>query len=182
MPTKSRNRDANALQELQDFLSNRVQVQRQYNSHALGNQFPFICMEDFVLQHGYACEARILEGYTRGEERLCFQNSQKLAIANEKLTYFEGFAAGIIPVHHAWCCDEQGRVIDTTWDNALGRVYIGAPFQTSYLLRRLRDNGHFHSLLNDWENDFPLLSGAHDIKDALQHWPKPQPSQGGPRL
>lgn len=171
-----------ALQELQAFLANRVNVQRQFNSHAKGNQFPYICMEDFVLQHGHACGERVTEGYARGEPQQCFYNSQRLAIDDERLTYFEGFATGIIPIHHAWCCDEQGRVIDTTWDDTLGRAYIGVPFSAGYLLRRFGDKLNLHSLLNDWQNDFPLLSGAHDVNDALQPWPPQQPAPAGPSL
>lgn len=44
----------------------------------------------------------------------CFYNCQRLA-SYSGYRYFEGYALGIIPVHHAWLVDGKDRIIDPTW-------------------------------------------------------------------
>jgi len=53
--------------------------------------------------------------YAYGEMKQCFANSYNLAINHDDLTYCEGIAIGIIPVHHAWVINAKDRVIDVTW-------------------------------------------------------------------
>ena len=69
----------------------------------------------------------------------CFRNAFMLAVRHN-LTYVEGFATHLIPVHHAWAVDTLGTVIDPTWDEMTkykaeweAREYIGVPFALSYL-------------------------------------------------
>jgi hypothetical protein len=56
-------------------------------------------------------------GYRKMTPALCFNNCFHAAYNYEELTYYEGYATSnfIMPVHHAWCVDEQGRVVDFTW-------------------------------------------------------------------
>jgi hypothetical protein len=95
----------------------------------------------------------------------CFQNAAQLANRCKDLIYVEGYAiwrSG--PLHHAWCADRDGKVIDNTWydptrmDN--GRVYFGVPFRTEYVLQMRRES-KMYSVLDNWMMDFPLLSGKH---------------------
>jgi hypothetical protein len=56
------------------------------------------------------------------EPRMCFMNCFELAGMMDDLTYCEGFvllASLPIPIHHAWCVDEEGRVVEPTITEAL---------------------------------------------------------------
>jgi hypothetical protein len=46
----------------------------------------------------------------------------------KKLRYVEGFALSVIPVHHAWCADEDGNAIECTWQKP-GLAYFGLEFE-----------------------------------------------------
>jgi hypothetical protein len=83
--------------------------------------------------------------YSKGTPKNCFQDAANLAMDHPDLTYVEGYATtGIIPVHHAWCADKDGKVIDPTWaalgDNDEGiehRSYYGIPIPTDELTARI---------------------------------------------
>lgn len=110
----------------------------------------------------------------------CFANSQKFATSNDKILYVEGFAKpeNLIPVLHSWNII-NGKVIDLTWcddgdlidkseshwkkrkDNIiLGDFkgeYFGVIIPTKLVRNRMIKTGTFSSLIDDWENRFPLL-------------------------
>lgn len=74
--------------------------------------------EDIVLKHGVH-----FTGFAeapRGTPRACFSNAFKYWLHHPGLHYCEGWAVGVtetmFPVHHAWCCDEERRIYDPTWD------------------------------------------------------------------
>src|SRR5688500_4268594 len=56
-------------------------------------------------------------GTPAGPKRQCYQNAGTLVVESPDLTYVEGYAQppGLPPVHHAWCVDAEGRVIDNTF-------------------------------------------------------------------
>jgi hypothetical protein len=56
----------------------------------------------------------------------CFRNAALYAIEHG-MRYVEGYAGVIIPVHHGWCVDAHGRVIEVTWKEP-GYVYFGVEF------------------------------------------------------
>lgn len=75
---------------------------------------------EFLLKHGVEFKGtpwkEFLSKYRKMEKRMCFANSWEAALKFPNLTYYEGFAyAGTIIVHHGWCVDERGRVVDFTW-------------------------------------------------------------------
>lgn len=93
--------------------------------------------EDLVLKEGTTYEKRrSSEGFDRGEMKQCYVNASKLANDHPEFTYVEGWAAGPIPVHHAWVADKNGAVIDTTWPEDLSepRGYVGLPIPDSIRL------------------------------------------------
>jgi hypothetical protein len=45
----------------------------------------------------------------------------------DRVTYVEGYAQAILPVHHAWNVDAQGRVMEVTWEEP-GVAYFGIEF------------------------------------------------------
>jgi hypothetical protein len=80
-------------------------------------------------------------GYRRGREKNCFSNAYQLAFAFDDLIYCEGLAfSGLIPVHHAWCVDSDGNVVDATWREERFRElpveqweYVGVPFASDWV-------------------------------------------------
>lgn len=49
-----------------------------------------------------------------GPAKNCYGNAALVALYNDEYTYVEGWATGIIPVHHAWVEDADGNAIDVT--------------------------------------------------------------------
>ena len=92
-----------------------------------------------------------------GDYKMCFANSW-LASAATGWDYVEGYAwsAGLIPVLHAWCVDETGRVIETTWDFRV-TLYRGLVIPTHVMIESMMDTGKTGLLAGDWERGFPLL-------------------------
>lgn len=64
-----------------------------------------------------------------GAKRQCYRNAGTLALEDRTLTYVEGYAQppNQMPVHHAWCVDADGRVIDNTFDDSELTEYYGVP-------------------------------------------------------
>jgi len=117
----------------------------------------------------------------RFQIKQCFYNAQMLVLAdrNNKLVYHEGYAFGraIIAVQHGWA-SINGKVIDLTWrldqtirksgrlkDRVIGVYpegfeYVGVPFPDKDALRtKMLERGWCGSLIDDWENDWPLIRG-----------------------
>lgn len=69
------------------------------------------------------------EGVPAGVKQYCFYNALMLAMENPDYTYVEGYAYYMIPIHHAWVVDTDGKVIDNTWSD-LSPCYYGVPFKT----------------------------------------------------
>lgn len=81
-------------------------------------------------------------GIKRGPMGNCFENAITLAL-EKNWTYCEGFAISILPVHHAWCVDENGQVIDNTWDEPERCVYAGIPMNAKKAFSLMVDRGFF---------------------------------------
>ena len=74
--------------------------------------------------------------------------------------------------------DGTGRAIDTTWDEP-GIAYAGVPFNKSYIRRTCWRNGAFISVIDDWQNGYPLLN---DLGDEPDQWLEPELGTGIGRL
>lgn len=134
--------------------------------------------EAFVLAHGkeYTPPAPgpLPNGIPAGEIKNCFQNAYLLATAwPAKYTYVEGWAAGIIPVHHAWVVDAAGNVVDPTWapPNRVtpGTAYFGVAFKKAYLERATTRAGYY-GLLGQWnggKHAYALERGKVNLAHAL---------------
>jgi hypothetical protein len=76
---------------------------------------------EFLLLHGQEFQGTKWttfrgRGYRKMRPRQCFYNAWIMSLARDDLTYYEGFAySGLITVHHAWCIDSDGLVVDPTW-------------------------------------------------------------------
>ena len=89
----------------------------------------------------------------------CFKNAQNLVVKDHskgraRYTYVEGYACSgslgfALPVHHGWVIDEDGFVIDQTWEEAESSTYFGVPVITTYLIKKVEKHGLFTSVFNN---------------------------------
>jgi len=134
---------------------------------------PFSGMADLLLRHGRAWPRINEEAWPRGEMKQCFANAQRLATIHPELTYVEGYALSIIPVHHGWCVDPDGAVVDVTWKTR-GAEYFGVPIRTRYLRKLSIATGWWTSVFDNWQSDppLPILTGRHPAATWLAEWPR----------
>lgn len=120
--------------------------------------YHYLCIEDFVLQHGreFPILSPNAERYQRRPLKACFDNSfQMVSRSRGRLRYVEGYAMGaFFPVHHAWAIDEQDRVIDRTWRET-GIGYFGIIVPLDYV-RSIRTFDNL-CVLDRWQDNYPLL-------------------------
>lgn len=113
----------------------------------------YCSMTDFILRNGRAMKAGTV-CWALGKQN-CFQHAAEAAMLERSITYCEGYAISIIPVHHAWLLDSAGNVIETTWPE-VGQAYFGIPFRTDYVRRQVKEQKHY-SMLDQWETDWPTI-------------------------
>ncbi len=95
-------------------------------------------VEDFLLNNGRFFKRRSFNVKPKRVKR-CYNNALALMLeSNGKLFYCEGYASGIIPTMHAWCCDENGVVYDPTWQHDFLRSeedqYFGCVFESEFVI------------------------------------------------
>jgi hypothetical protein len=84
----------------------------------------------------------------------CFKNAFRLAMQRPEFTYVEGYAMSVVPMHHAWCVDRTGRVVDPTWrcnEHVTHDIYWGVAFNFDYVLDAVAING-VYGLLDPYHN------------------------------
>lgn len=126
-------------------------------------------MADFYLKHGasFARDSENTQG--RGPMGLCYQNAGSLALSDDRFTYCEGFAqrAGLFPMHHAWCLDEQGQVVDPTWEfNAQDR-YFGVAISHDFLMDVINEANQW-GVLADYIS--PMVIDTLKDPEVAPHW------------
>jgi hypothetical protein len=158
-------------------------------------------IEDFFLRHGRFYRSEPLtaaeKDYLRRILRLsgrkypvkqCFYNSQMLLLITATwmdpedgmdLRYVEGYAVGLIPIHHGWLT-LNGKVIDPTLrlrelptTGPLAKrvkgtfpetaAYFGVPFRTEEVRASVLERGEGGSLLMDPKRDFPFLRAPYTV-------------------
>ena len=107
-----------------------------------------------------------------GRPRECFRNAATLALRKPDIyMYVEGYAVNrwiaMHTVAHAWCSGLDNLVIDPTWNE--GTDYFGVPFRHDYLRRVLKSRKDY-GLIDNSEMDFPLVTGAHPVGEAVINW------------
>jgi hypothetical protein len=127
---------------------------------------------DFLLRFGVECfvqECPELDPKYR-QSKHSFSNAALLAIDRHDLIYCEGEAIyphGDIELAHAWCIDQDGRVIDPTWNNQ-GLEYFGVPFDPAFLNQFVvKRGGNTIGMINDYASGYPLLNGKHAPSEFL---------------
>lgn len=103
-----------------------------------------VTMASFYLRNGrrFWLDPKSAPG-NRGVPNACYANAAALAENCRDLRYCEGFALrpGLVPVHHAWCIDVTGAVVDPTWRHVAGTDYFGVVFRRDFVTRVLAENG-----------------------------------------
>lgn len=114
------------------------------------------CYEGLVLDRGFVFtppaspeenrDRLDFYGVVPGPAKSCFETAGRAALERpDVFFYVEGWAAGLVPIHHAWLVTRDGVVVDPVWagvseedPNPLpGEAYVGVPFHASSLRRRL---------------------------------------------
>jgi len=137
------------------FLKSIVTARKHFFKNR--DDLQYLCIEDFILKEGKAFKPKPLpDKYEPGEIKQCFRNAFLLSLGHMELTYVEGYAfcENLIPVHHAWCVDPDGNVVDPTWRDT-GIEYIGVPFSQKYAMSLIQKKGCYGIL--DMNKD--LLKG-----------------------
>lgn len=123
----------------------------------------------FTLKMGRPWRAQSLpSGFEMGPPRQCYRNAGTLAMANTALMYVEGYACpvGSIPVHHAWCVDAAGLVIDNTFEDAARSQYFGVPISHGTLVALLEATGQW-GLFAEMMSAETLLSAVRDVQAGV---------------
>ena len=147
-----------------------------------------VTMASFYLRNGrrFALDPKSAPS-SRGVPNACYANAAALAENCRDLRYCEGFALrpGLVPVHHAWCIDISGAVVDPTWRHLVGTDYFGVVFRRDYMVRALAENGRAGILVDripvslkaaqprefldaDWlqPTDRPMVAGSAHLVDG----------------
>jgi hypothetical protein len=95
-------------------------------------------IQRYILAKGQSFRARPLPiKYPAMIPKACFQNARRLAGRYRSLRYVEGFATTNHmpgwPIHHGWCIDRTGGVVDPTWTD--GSAYYGVIFSKVMIAR-----------------------------------------------
>jgi hypothetical protein len=109
----------------------------------------------------------------------CFYNAQKMALMHpEEFIYFEGYVVTALgfPIHHGWCMTPTGLLVDPTlridhdkrfsMNNCVigtpptGWEYHGRWFENSRIETMWSKTGSAGSIVDDWENHWPLLKAV----------------------
>lgn len=100
--------------------------------------------------------------------RGCYRNASQIA-GRHRLTYVEGYAMAMIPVAHAWVVDDDGFVIDATWDDDTPTgFYLGIALDRDKVADFTSRTGYHGVLCNDWQQGNGLLrpGGIDRLLDA----------------
>jgi hypothetical protein len=126
--------------------------------------------QEFVLEYGWWYEpGDIIQHLATGTPQECHKNASDLILADDSLIYYEGYAllkSGSMPTLHAWVTDGSGRAIDNTWPQT-GVAYAGVPFTTEFVIMTALRNNATISLLDDYQNNYPLRG---DLGDRPDEW------------
>jgi hypothetical protein len=157
--------ESEACTGIKEFLEMQVNHLKTGNFPKIGHYFGW---SDFILQHGISFDATDLpEQYERGAPKECFANAYQAAGDHWNLVYCEGYACGLIPVHHAWCVDQETRsVVEVTWTRDNTFEYLGIPMNFHYVTQAIARKGT-HGVIDDWKNEWPML------KDDRSQWLHP---------
>lgn len=131
------------------------------------------CMDAMLLAHGRVFEGAACPADLSGKPaKQCFKNSLLLMLASPELIYCEGYGMPAeidFPIHHAWLLDIDGNVVDPTWQNPEGALYVGLPFDPEYMMSLAKRTGYAH-VFDNMEN-IGVFSAAPEEYLHPDFWP-----------
>lgn len=130
----------------------------------------FSSLESLLLTKGVSFEAIALPyDVERGMMKECYKNAALLSFERSDLRYCEGYAAGIIPVMHAWCIDSKNRVIDPTWPDAESCIYHGVAFKSDWARKFMIKNKLYGVFGGEFNRAYPLMQDSKKLDKALEN-------------
>jgi len=146
-------------QEVRQFLRDSSKLIKQNGTKG----WAYRNMYDFVAKEGIEFNFESNFPWIKGPPSQCFANAMTLCSFHKNIRYVEGYAFSIaFPMYHAWCIDEGGKVIETTWDS-MGSGYVGVIFPKQYVKKIVAKSGEY-SVIDKWKIGWPLLTGEHDYQ------------------
>lgn len=119
-------------ENLHQYIEQMADLQRSLST----NSWIYHGVEDIVSKIGkFDIVGALPHDVKRGKMGMCFMNAFRLM--GRGYTYVEGIAIPLsisFPVHHAWCVDSFGNVLDPTW--ADGAAYVGIHLCESFVYQR----------------------------------------------
>jgi len=160
------------MKELKDSLIEQLEAIIELRKGSRPTDLPYAGQEDFVLKNGKVFTSqKYPEKYEkyRGEMKLCFTNAFDLSQRFPELTYVEGYGmSSNIPlaIHHAFCVDKKGNVVDPTWRDQEETAYFGVQFNQTYVANTILRTMHY-GILDNYHEGNPLLTkeSGHKRKD-----------------
>ena len=156
--------EAIQISTVEDYLKMVSAMRKQISGP--DSKYKFSSIEEFILQYGqhypeYQTKPKWVK---KGIIKECFSNCLHALMGNsDRLIYCEGYASGVIPVHHAWLMLD-GKVVDPTWHGrdivSPKTEYFGIQFNTQYVLKVARESGYY-GVLDNFAQNYPLLRGEH---------------------
>lgn len=131
--------------------------------------YKYCCFEEFVIENGRLWTAQALPSkYRPMAVKACYYNAYTMLKRRKsnKLIYCEGYATNYITTMHAWLIDENGLVVDPTWENAATAEYYGVPFSRDFVIetverrnKGVRSEDRIYGVIEDWKTNHPLMKG-----------------------
>jgi hypothetical protein len=146
------------MDELEQHMKMVVAATEHFGWGSKRSDYRYRTYEELILDQGKPYQgAPRPKGVRKRKDRECFRNTVLLVQSRPDLRYVEGYAAGIIPVQHAWAIDQDDRVVDPTWREPEESVYFGIVIPLETVYRLTIKHGVYGVLGNDYLLGAPLL-------------------------
>ena len=163
--------------EIKEMLENYARLEKKREGYHYAGIYDFILKEGNISKSSAltSSEQKMIKKRMRStncefEKKQCFFNSAILTMSDSigKIKYVEGvvlFNDLPLLIHHAWN-EINGAVVDTTLKKIgeyEGLVYMGVEIPNYYVKSEVIRSGYSKSMIDDYENQWPLLKNKFDI-------------------
>ncbi len=124
--------------------------------HSEQEGFLYQTYEDLLLTEGQEWKGAEARVEILGPMKNCYGNAGTAALSRDGWSYVEGYATSFMPIHHAWCLDQDGVVVETTWPEP-AEEYLGIIIPLPRLRQSLLETGYTGVMPSDYLNQHRLL-------------------------